>query len=72
MRACELAARQDAGATLTVHKDEWILAFVEALQKLRPDMPRKFAWTVAAVQYGNHSAVAPATAAKRWAAQAKG
>lgn len=53
-------------------KDTWMAEFVEALQKLRPEMPRKFAWTVAAVQYGNQSAVAPAIAAKRWAAKGKG
>lgn len=53
-------------------KATWVVEFVEALQKLRPDMPSKFAHTVANVQYGNHSGVAPAVAAKRWAAQAKG
>lgn len=52
-------------------KDEWVIDFIEAAQKLRPHLTRKFAWTIAVTEYPASRELKPAVAAQRWHARTK-
>lgn len=52
-------------------KDEWVIDFIEAAQRLRPHLTRKFAWTIAVTEYPASRELKPAVAAQRWHARSK-